>query len=197
MNQLDDRLRNASAAIRAAAGQAAPRPITKEATAMWKKPAMAFGGALIGVALVVGGAALLRPAPPEPPAAATTTTRTDSFGPLAVRASAPGGDDAMWGPGRVVIAARCVSLVNENGSEAVPAWKADEVTWDAETETITYAHPDSDPIVIRAGDTIILGGSSLEDDEDTVPIDRDIEWVAEPDPSCLGELFATDSVRLP
>jgi|GEM_PF-940817 len=197
MNQLDDRLRKASAAVRAAAGQAAPRPILKEAKAMWKKLAMAFGGALIGVALVVGGAALLRSAPLESPAAATSTTRTDSFGPLAVRAPAPGGDTAMWGPGRVVIAARCVSLVNEDGSEAVPAWKADEVTWDAETETITYAHPDSDPIVIRAGDTIILGGSSLEDDEDAVPIDRDIEWVAEPDPSCLGELFATDSVRLP
>ncbi len=74
MTKLDDRLRKAAIAVRKAADHAVPRPITKEATAMWKKPAMAFGGAVIAVALVIGVAVLVRQPPAETPIAAVTTT---------------------------------------------------------------------------------------------------------------------------
>lgn len=74
MNKLDDRLRKAAIAVRKAADHAVPRPITKEATAMWTKPAMAFSGAVLAVALVIGVAALVRQPPTETPIAAVTTT---------------------------------------------------------------------------------------------------------------------------
>lgn len=76
MSNLDDRLRKAAMAVHNAADHAVPRPITKEATAMWRKPAMAFGGALIAVALVLGLASLVRQPPAETPMAAVTTTTT-------------------------------------------------------------------------------------------------------------------------
>jgi len=59
--------------------------------------------------------------------------------------------------------------------------------------TITFTDRGSAPVAIRTGDTITVGGGPLADD---VPIERDLEWVAEPDPSCTGEPFVADSVTL-
>ncbi len=78
MSELEDRLQKASAAVRRAAEHAVPEPVTKETTSMWKKPALAFAGALLAVALVVGGAALLRPDPSGQVTATTVTVPTDT-----------------------------------------------------------------------------------------------------------------------
>lgn len=65
---------------------------------MWKKPAMAFGGAVIAVALVIGVAALVRQPPAETPIAAVTTTSPETTTTAQVTTSTVAVTDTPAGP---------------------------------------------------------------------------------------------------
>ena len=76
-------------------------------------------------------------------------------------------------------------------------WHASEVRWDEEEREITYssaADPDGQPITIREGDTITVGGESLLSDK---PLERNLVWLATPHTSCDGEPWAVSGLTKP
>lgn len=80
-------------------------------------------------------------------------------------------------------------MTRENGDLVLLIWHAVEVRWDEQDRTITYsstADPDGQPITIREGDTITVGGESLLSDE---PVERNLVWLATPHASCEGEAW--------
>ncbi|MCH8200801.1 MAG: hypothetical protein IIB85_02640 [Chloroflexi bacterium] len=109
-----------------------------------------------------------------------------------------GGDAALGGIGPVRIEDNCVTMTRENGDVVLLIWHAAEVRWDEEDREIIYssaAYPDAQPITIRDGDTITVGGSSLLDDE---PVTRaPLPWLATPHPSCSGEPWAVSFLTKP
>ena len=131
--------------------------------------------------------------PTVPPSSPAATLQSGDFGPLAVIES-PGGSDALGGTGPVHIDDDCVTMTLSNGDILLLIWHAAEVRWDEQEQEITFssaASPDAEPITIRDGDTITVGGASLEGD---VPVERNLSWLATPNPACGGELWAVDSV---
>ena len=114
------------------------------------------------------------------------------FGPLAVLEGG-GGDDASGGTAPVQFGEKCVTMTLFNGHVVIPVWHRDQVRWDEEQRAIIFAANEDPPITIREGDIIAIGGSSLVPDDSALVTDR--VWAAEPDPSCVGELFGTSSIR--
>jgi len=91
--------------------------------------------------------------------------------------------------GPVHIGENCVTMTRENGDLVLLIWNAVEVSWDAKDRTITYSSAsgqDGQPITIREGDTITVGGESLIGDE---PVERNLDWLATPHASCDGEAW--------
>ena len=155
--------------------------------------------ALTLIALVACGSASSPPAPASPTASPppAESLQGDDFGPLAVIDNL-GGDAALGGIGPVRIEDNCVTMTRENGDVVLLIWHAAEVRWDEEDREIIYssaAYPDAQPITIRDGDTITVGGSSLLDDE---PVTRaPLPWLATPHPSCSGEPWAVSGLTKP
>ena len=118
------------------------------------------------------------------------------WGPLAVMDDpATGSLDAFGGSGPVDIGERCVTLTRENGAVVLLVWRSAEVTWDEGDREVTFsrAFGDREPITIRDGDVITIGGSTTESGEDE-PRDVEIDWLAEPDESCEGEWWSVHSI---
>jgi len=113
------------------------------------------------------------------------------FGPLAV-IEGLGGDDALGGTGCVRIDDRCVTMTLSNGETLLLVWHASEVRWDEEDREITFSSVrGSEPIKIRDGDIITVGGAGLGND---VPVERDLLWLSPPHESCTGEPWAVSEV---
>ena len=123
----------------------------------------------------------------------TQSRQSNDFGPLAV-IDGLGGEDALGGTGPVHIGDSCVTMTRSNGEVLLLIWHAPEVGWDEQSREITFnsaADPGAAPITIRDGDTITVGGASLQDDE---PVTRDLVWLATPQETCSGEPFAVSSI---
>lgn len=85
-------------------------------------------------------------------------------------------------------------MLRENGETLVLVWHSAEVTWNAESRTITYTsfgNRNDETVTIRDGDIITVGGESLADD---VPVERNLIWLATPHPTCPGEPWAVFGV---
>lgn len=85
-------------------------------------------------------------------------------------------------------------MTSEDGTRFLLIWHAAEVEWDPESRTITYTsfgNPGNETVSIRDGDIISAGGESLGDD---VPVERNLDWLATPDPTCSGVPWAVFGV---
>ena len=81
-----------------------------------------------------------------------------AWGPLAVAAGAPNGDEALI-TGTLRISSDCVT-VRAGGEDVLVVWAEETTTWDDETKTISYsATHDGDRTVLRDGDDFAFGGS--------------------------------------
>lgn len=155
---------------------------------------------LLGALVVIGWVGCSSepaPTPSDPsteqwPSQAASVQGND-LGPLAV-VDNPGGSDARGGMGPVRITDNCVTMMRENGENMVLIWHAAEVHWDEGKQEITYSsasEPEAEPITIREGDTIEVGGEALVGDE---PVQRGLEWLATPHPSCGGEAWIVSTI---
>ena len=126
----------------------------------------------------------------------TQSALGDDFGPLAVIEN-PGGSLARGGIGPVHIEENCVRMTLESGDALFLIWYEAQVTWDESTREITFtslAEPDAEPITIKDGDTITVGGESLIGDE---PVERHLDWLATPHASCDGEAWMVSGLTKP
>ena len=77
-------------------------------------------------------------------------------------------------------------------------WRSDDVLWNEQSREVIYSsafYPDAQPIAIRDGDTITVGGASLLSDEPvTMP---PLPWLATPHPSCSGEPWSVGGLTKP
>ncbi len=119
------------------------------------------------------------------------SSETASYGPLAVLGPDAGGSTALGGTGAVTIGDACVTLAREDGEELLLIWHSDDIEWDGGERSIVFATRGSEPLVIRSGDVISVGGESLIGD---VPVERDLEWLAPIDPSCSGRAWIVSGV---
>ncbi len=117
------------------------------------------------------------------------------FGPLAVfDGEGLGRHLASGGTGRVDIGDNCVTI---HGGTLLLVWGSTDVRWDEAKREITFteaSNRERDPITIRDGDTITIGGAGWPDD---VPRERNITWLAEPHESCPTQQWATSFVSKP
>lgn len=118
-------------------------------------------------------------------AAPTGNPGDTELGPLAVIDSS-GGSLARGGTGPIHIGAYCVTMTREDGDVLLLIWLVGQVSWDEQERVITFVRatePDEEPITVRDGDIVTVGGESLEGD---VPVERELVWLATPNPSCSG-----------
>ncbi|WP_089956861.1 hypothetical protein [Lentzea xinjiangensis] len=103
-----------------------------------------------------------------------------------------GESTSLGGTGRLHVTERCVELEPaETGARKLLAWRSAQVEWSAGTILFTTANGDG--LTIRAGDAVSVSGEDLVGDE---PVERDLRWVAEPDPSCARDVFIVHDVSL-
>jgi len=108
------------------------------------------------------------------------------FGPMAVT-NAGGGNAAHGGTGPIDIGENCVTMPLPNGETLLLVWHAKEVQWNEDKREITYrlgGLPESEPITIRDGDIISVGGSGLDSWQLA-----SFTWFAKPHPSCIGQAW--------
>jgi hypothetical protein len=119
--------------------------------------------------------------------------RDNDFGPLAVFDDpGEGSSDALGGTGAVHIKDRCVTMTLANGHELVLVWRSEEVRWDEDREIITFtsgSEEDAEPITVRDGNTVTVGGEALAAEEGPEYVKRDLKWIAKPHDSCTGKPF--------
>lgn len=132
------------------------------------------------------------------PSESPTTTPSQSaqnndYGPLAVVEGPGGGPQARGGAGPIRFDGSCVTVTVENGDVLLLVWQSANVTWDGQAQAIIFSDVarNTEPITIRDGDTIEVGGASLEDD---VPSERELDWLATPHPTCEGEEWFVSGV---
>jgi hypothetical protein len=86
-------------------------------------------------------------------------------------------------------------MTRANGNGLLLVWHSREIRWDEQDREISFMSAtaaDAQPLTIRDGDTITVGGESLQDD---VPVERNLVWLATPNASCSGEQWAVSSVE--
>jgi hypothetical protein len=109
----------------------------------------------------------------------------------------PGGSEALGATGPVHIGDGCVTMTQSNGNVLLLVWHSAEVRWDENDREITFTSAlaaRAEPIILRDGDIITVGGESLQDD---VPVERNLDWLATPNASCNGERWAVSSAQVP
>ena len=116
------------------------------------------------------------------------------YGPLAVLDGPGGGPQARGGRGPIRIDGNCVTVTIENGEVLLLVWQSANVTWDDQNQAIVFSDVarNTEPITLHDGDTITVGGASLEGD---LPLERELDWLATPHPACGGEEWAVSSVE--
>lgn len=122
----------------------------------------------------------------------------DGFGPLAVIEDNGGGQsDALGGTGTVIVGERCVEL-DVQGTRRLLVWRSADVRWDSAASSIVFAPQGKQPIVIRNGTNITIGGEALPTDDpagDGKPTAAGVRWLATPDDQCSTNVFIVHSVR--
>ena len=157
-------------------------------------------GTLTLMGSVACGSASSPPASGSPTASPPSATQSDQsidLGPLAVIDSPGGGPDARGGTGPVHIDGSCVTMTRENGEILLLIWQSAQVRWDEQEQEITFSRAsdtDANPITIREGDTITVGGESLIGD---VPVERNLTWLATPRENCSGEAWIVSGLTKP
>lgn len=121
----------------------------------------------------------------------------DEYGPLAT-ANGVGGDLAL-ASGTLVFTDTCVFLVTD-GVERLLVWPAELVRWNDDMEEISFTRPDgSEKLKLEDGQEVALGGGGVfgeEGDPSVEVLTETIDWVSEPDSSCVTPTwwFVTDLV---
>ncbi len=106
-----------------------------------------------------------------------------------------GGSESLAGTGKIQIDDNCVTMRRPDGVVFLLIWHAAEVSWDGKEREITFSSPPPpQPLRIRDGDIITVGGEGLQDD---VPVKRNLQWLATPSPSCDGRQWSVSSVTKP
>jgi hypothetical protein len=147
--------------------------------------------ALVLAVSACGGGSSPTPSP-------TQSQQSNDLGPLAVfEDPGTGARDALGGTGPIHIEDACVRLTRSNGESLVLVWRSAEVRWDETNKQITFsskAVANTEPVTIRDGDIITVGGASLEDD---VPVTRNLVWLATPQASCEGRQWSVEGLTKP
>ena len=86
-------------------------------------------------------------------------------------------NQAASGKGTLDISASCVRLILDNQTTILPVWP-EPTSWNPSSQTIEFVDVFGERIELRAGDQIILGGSTAI----VKP-----QFVSPPDPSCKAE----------
>jgi hypothetical protein len=140
-----------------------------------------------------GGGSSPSASPSPSPSSPTQSGQSNNLGPLAVFDDpGTGAVLALGGTGPIHIEDACVTMTLPNGEALLLVWRSAEVRWDENQREITFsskAVADAAPITIRDGDTITVGGESLQDH---VPVTRNLVWLATPQASCEGRQWAVN-----
>jgi hypothetical protein len=121
-------------------------------------------------------------------AAPSSSATGSTWGPLAVL-PAQDGMDTLRAEGPVRITDTCVYL-EAHGVVYLLFWHADQVTWNADSRTITFENfplnGDGKVVTVGDGDQVVVGGSGGgegEGESGAAFVSR-MDWIAPPDPSC-------------
>jgi len=101
--------------------------------------------------------------------------------------------DQGFGPGVLAIGEACVTLRGQ-GWETTLVFRDWQVAWDAATGTITLQDPSGEPMVLKTGDTLVLGGYAPWD-EDSTGEPPAPPWLVQPGPGCPSDLWLVHSAR--
>jgi len=127
--------------------------------------------------------------------------RPDSlWGPLAVVSGGEGSDDALIF-GTIHVGDGCV-LLNEQGDDVLLVWPSDKTSWNPATEVVSFDTRRGTTLELHEGDTVSLGGggtSVAEGGLSAAEFLASVDWVSEPDPSCVPEIrwFVGDVIEAP
>lgn len=162
--------------------------------------------------------ALLCDAPPEAPSASASPAPASSaspspstspdpsgapcldlppgWGPLAVIDDpAIGGSDWAFGPGRLSIGPRCVSLRRNDGQRYTLVWRAGDTRWDPDTREILFVDRDLGLLRLGDGDRMTLGGYPAGTVASPTRSGFALRpWLALPDDSCPPMLWEVNQV---
>jgi len=119
-----------------------------------------------------------------------------SWGPLAV-ADDPALEslDAGFGPGRLIVGSRCVTLRPDKGTfKTTLIWRSGQTSWDPGSRQIVFNDRDIGVIRLSAGDRIRLGGAVLADPDSPDQGAGQPTWILPPDPSCPSRRWVVHQV---
>lgn len=102
-------------------------------------------------------------------------------GPLALVAADPGTSDARTS-GELEITDRCVRLRYPDGSDALLIWVDGAVAWQGADASITGAMADGEPITLRDGDHVSVGGAGGPIES----VDSAGRWISRPSETCTA-----------
>jgi hypothetical protein len=120
--------------------------------------------------------------------------------------------DVSWGPlavarvdfgmgarnqGMLVITERCV-FIERDGERELLLWPADRTSWSTEADEIHFRRSNGEVIKRRDGQPVVLGGGSFEttvDGPNGEKVPREVDWIAEPDPSCAEPRWLVSDVE--
>jgi hypothetical protein len=92
--------------------------------------------------------------------------------------------------GTLVLTQEC-AFVESHGERALLAWPASQTTWSPATAEVSFRRSNGQVITLRHGQRAVLGGGGSSRAEGGLSAqewaDR-IDWVAEPDPGCVGDV---------
>lgn len=104
-----------------------------------------------------------------------------------------GGHQAFGGEGVLHILERCV-VIRAPTYEVTLVWRDGEAAWDPDDQVIVFRNFLSDPVVLRHGMVVRVGGRDTYPDNDpNLPAEQ---WLARPDPSCPGMAFVVHGVTV-
>ena len=109
------------------------------------------------------------------------------WGPLAA-ARGSGGDQAL-ASGTLVITDRCTFL-ESGGERTLLVWPAEQTSWNPLTATIIFKPLRGQPIEVRNGQLVSLGGGGSSQAEDGLVGEAwaaRFDWASPPAPECLVE----------
>jgi hypothetical protein len=119
---------------------------------------------------------------------------TAAWGPMAVvQDTLHDSLDQGFGPGVLSIGEACVTFKGE-GWETTLVFRDWQAVWDAAAGTIALQDPSGERLVLKTGDTLILGGYAPWDG-DTTGEPPAPPWLVQPGPDCPSDLWLVHSAR--
>jgi hypothetical protein len=111
----------------------------------------------------------------------------DRYGPLAVVAGQPSGNEALIS-GTLKVTSDCVFL--QSGSEdVVLVWPEEATDWEPDSATISYGSG-RERVKLAGGDEVSFGGGGSSVQEDGLKAAewmRSVKWVSQPASSCVTD----------